>query len=112
MKPKAVGFLHRDVSGTQQDAHEKSLQATADAKRIDLARIFACSHLVKNPPLRLTIMLGNIDADTIIVPHPMGAHLGKAAAELNQTYTIIETPLFAGDEATVWEPHSMMAGAR
>ena len=111
MKPKAVGFLDTQISLANQANDEHALRDTAKHKHLDLARVFACTQLVDNPAKRLAIMLARVGADTIIVP---GAreHLGDAAPVLNETYRIIETPRAPGDEATVWEPHTMMAAAR
>ncbi len=112
MKPKAVGFLDTRISCANQANNEHAIRETARHKHYDLARLFACTHLVDDPIKRLVIMLGRIDADTIIVPG-ISEHLGyDAAAMLNQTYRIIETPRIPGDNATVWEPRTMMAVAR
>jgi hypothetical protein len=110
MKTKAVGFLDTRISGARQANDEQALRDTAKHKRLDLARTFAATQLVDNPAKRLTIMLGRLDADTIVVPHL--DHLGYAAALLNETYTIVVAPHIPGEDAKVWEPHTMMAGAR
>lgn len=110
MTTKAVGFLDKRISCAAQPNDEQAIRDTARHKFLDLSRLFACSHLVDDPAKRLTIMLGRVDADTIIVPNL--EHLGDDAALLNQSYTIIETPHRPGDDAKVWEPHTLMAGAR
>ncbi len=109
MRPKAVGFLHRDVSGIHQEADEKAIRDTARHKHLDLARTFAASHLVDKPACRLAIILARVGADTIIVPSTQ--HLGVDAATLNVHYRIIETARL-GEDPKIWEPHTMMAGAR
>ncbi|WP_305779985.1 hypothetical protein [Nocardia nova] len=110
MKSKAVGFLDTRISGSRQANDEQALRDTAKRKHLDLARTFACTQLVDNPPKRLTIMLGRLDADTIIVPTL--EHLGNSAEILNQTYRIIEVPRIPGDDPKIWEPQTLMAGAR
>ena len=109
MKPKAVGFLHREISGINQEADEKALRDTARRKHLDLARTFVPSSIVDNPALRLTVILARVQADTIIVPDR--THLGADGAVLNQTYRIIEVAHDLG-EPKIWEPRTMLAGAR
>jgi hypothetical protein len=110
MTTKAVGFLDKRISCAAQPNDEQAIRATARHKFLDLARLFACSHLVDDPAKRLTIMLGRVNADTIIVPSL--EHLGDAAEILNQTYRIIEVPRIPGDDPKIWKPQTLMAGAR
>ncbi len=112
MKSKAVGFLDTQISCMDQANNEHAIRETARPKHYDLARLFASTHLIDDPIKRLVIMLGRVDADTLIVPG-ISEHLGRdVAAMLNQTYRIIETPRIPGVDATVWEPHTMMVAAR
>ncbi|MFI7191501.1 hypothetical protein ACIBQ0_17340 [Nocardia nova] len=110
MKPKAVGFLDTRISCANQARDEQALRDTAKHKHLDLARTLVCTQIVDDPPKRLTIMLGRLNAETIITPTL--EHLGDAAALLNESYTIIEAPRRPGDDAKVWEPHTLMAAAR
>ncbi|WP_227980006.1 hypothetical protein [Nocardia spumae] len=109
MKPRAVGFLHREISGARQEADEHAIRVTAGTAHLDLARTFACSHLVEQPMQRLENILSRVESNTIIVPELR--HLDDAA-KLNERYRIVVAAHDLGGKPKIWEPHTLMAVAR
>jgi hypothetical protein len=96
MKPRAIGFLDKDISGTQQDNHEIKIRETAKHKRLDLARTLVPGPEVDNPIQRLLTMVRRLQAAAVITPR-LG-HLGGCENVVIAACTVIES-----ENGRVWE---------
>ncbi|MFQ6395409.1 hypothetical protein ACLMAJ_18320 [Nocardia sp. KC 131] len=67
MKPKAIGFLRRDVSGIRQGRHEMEIRSRARELGYDLARMVTLGPSTDAID-RLIAMLHRLNAAAVIAP--------------------------------------------
>ncbi|WP_157129339.1 hypothetical protein [Nocardia amamiensis] len=69
MKPKAIGYLRRDISGRRQRRHELEIRALARRLGYDLARTLTLGPEVDAPVMRLRVLVDRLGAAAVITPH-------------------------------------------
>ncbi|MFE7799649.1 hypothetical protein [Nocardia sp. NPDC057440] len=67
MRPKAIGFLRRDISGIRRDRHEMEIRSRARELGYDLARMVMLGPSADAID-RLVAMLNRLDAAAVIAP--------------------------------------------
>lgn len=68
MRPPAIGYLRKDVSGSAQGWHETQIQGLAKRFKYDLAKIIAFSERVDDPLQRLLNTIASTKAEAVFVP--------------------------------------------
>ncbi|QIS13028.1 hypothetical protein [Nocardia arthritidis] len=88
LRPKAIGYLRRDVSGVSQVWDETLIRSTAKRLGYDLAKTIAFGPETDAPVARLIATARRIDAEAVIVPGP--AHFdGEIPAEVVRVCDVI-----------------------
>ncbi|ATL67824.1 hypothetical protein CRH09_18115 [Nocardia terpenica] len=105
MKPKAVGFVDKQLSGAQGYHHEIKIRDTAKNWHLDLARTMTPGPEVDDPIKRLLTMIGRLGASTVIAPRL--THFGGYEDSVIACATVIEA-----ETGTVWRRGEFGFGAQ
>ncbi|WP_028477492.1 hypothetical protein [Nocardia sp. CNY236] len=68
IKPTAIGYLRRDVSGIRQDWHEIQMRSLAKLFGYDLAKTVVFTANTTSATVRLMTVVWRVDAAAVIVP--------------------------------------------
>lgn len=89
MKPVAIGYLHKGISGTAQAWDETRIRSLARRLGYDLSKIVTFTDRVDNPMKRLLITVGSTGAEAVFVPSRK--HLGgEVPASLVNACDVVE----------------------
>ncbi|NNH74795.1 hypothetical protein HLB23_33935 [Nocardia uniformis] len=88
-RPRAVGYLRRDISGVRKDWDENQVRSLAAKFGYDLCKIFVFGSNTDQPLHRLRIAVERTHADAVVVPSVDHFAGGQIPTELQAVATII-----------------------
>ncbi|MBL1075474.1 hypothetical protein JK358_13830 [Nocardia sp. 2] len=88
-KPKAIGYLRRDVSGVHQQWHEYQMRSLASRYGYDYAKTLAFGPEVDRPVHRIRVTVSRIGAEAVFTPSKHHFDGEEVPAELVQVVDVV-----------------------
>jgi hypothetical protein len=101
LRPRALGYLRNDVSGSEWQHDEQQILALATRQGYDLVRTMRMSPDVHDPLYRLLIAVRRLDIAAVITPTL--EHIGRPGRICHHCDLITITPEY--NWSLAYEPH-------
>lgn len=91
MKPAAIGYLRRDVSGISQGWHEMQIRSLARCLGYDLSKTIVFGPGTADPVTQLIVAARKTEAEAVFVPSlwHLGDHVPSALVDVADVITVI-----------------------
>ncbi len=90
MRPPALGYLRRDVSGTRADWDAIQIRTLTRRLGFELAKTIVFSEVTADPIGQLITAIGRAEADAVVVPSAehLGGEIPEALVAAAQVITV------------------------